>query len=92
MDMRKDQLPVQVPEGWTLVQVGPTRKTADLDWYHPVPEFDPQSDVERIWSGVMKWPRYIAVGFLYLTWTWKRSAIAAVVCGAMYGIYRAYNP
>lgn len=91
MDMNKEQLPVPVPDGYALVPVQPSKIRADQDWYSPVPVFDPQSELERWWSLVMRWPRRMAVGFLYLTWSWQRSATAAAVVGVVIFLVRAYQ-
>jgi hypothetical protein len=87
MDSNRD-LPVPVPEGYALVPLG-TRNTSQVrDWHAAVPEYDPSSPVDVWWSQVMRWPRRLAVGFLYITWTWRRSAI---VCAILVGIYLVIN-
>lgn len=93
MDMNKDQAPVPVPEGYALVPVQPVhgKMPVGQDWYSPVPAFDPQSDLERWWSLIMRWPRRLAVGFLYLTWSWQRSATAAAIVGVAIFLIRAYQ-
>jgi hypothetical protein len=91
MDSR-DDLPVHVPEGYALVPLGggqAQRRPAD-DWTVSVPPYDPQSQIERWWSLIMRWPRRGCRSFLYGTYSWKRSAVALGVAMVLFMVIRAY--
>lgn len=91
MDPNHD-LPVHVPDGYALVPLGGGQahvRPAD-DYTISVPPYDPQSQMERWWSLIMRWPRRAAKIFLYVSLTWKRSAVAAGVALAVYLVIAAY--
>ena len=87
-----DQELVHVPDGFALVPAPQTGAYQNQvpEWLTSVPPFDPESAVERWWSLLMRWPRRLAVAFLYLSLTWRRSAVVAVVIAALVAIVRAY--
>jgi len=85
MEQNRD-LPA-IPEGYALV-VPSGRKGQVQDWYAAVPDYDPQDHLSVIWSNVMRWPRRLARGFLYLTWSYKR---AGTFIGAAIVIYMVIN-
>jgi hypothetical protein len=87
----EENFPVHVPDGYALVPLAGTRKmTHSHEWAVTVPPYDPQSPVELWWSRVMRWPRRLAVGFLYVTLTWRRSAVLVGVALAVYLIANVY--
>jgi hypothetical protein len=91
MDSNHD-LPVHVPDGYALVPLGGGQahvRPAD-DWAVAVPPYDPQSQIERWWSLIMRWPRRGARAFLYGTLTWKRSAVAVGVFLVLIMVIKAY--
>jgi hypothetical protein len=81
-----------VPDGFILVPAPQTGayQSQMPEWIASVPPFDPESAVERWWSLIMRWPRRLAVAFLYCSLTWRRSAVLAVVIAALISIVRAY--
>ena len=87
-----DQELVHVPDGFALVpdpQRGAFQNQVP-EWLTSVPPFDPESAVERWWSLLMRWPRRTALAFLYWSFSWRRSAVVAVVCTALGLVARAY--
>lgn len=82
--MEHDVTP-QVQPGYALVPVkGAGNGTDRRDWTYAVPVYDPNSDVERYWSLVMRWPRRGAIGFLYLTQTWRHASVLLAVLAVLY--------
>lgn len=75
----------QVPPGYALVPVkGAGHGTDRRDWTYAVPPFDPNDDVERYWSLVLRWPRRAALAFLYATQSWRHAAVLLAVSAVLY--------
>lgn len=89
MEQNRD-LPA-LPEGYALV-VPTGRKPGQVqDWHAAVPDYDPQDHLSVVWSNVMRWPRRLAVGFLYLTWSYKRAGTALGIAIVIFMVVKAYT-
>jgi hypothetical protein len=58
------------------------------DWMDPVPEYGPTDGfldtITRIWSYIVRGPRYLAIGFLWITYTPWRFGVLAVTVWLIY--------
>lgn len=64
--------------------------TSDVpSWIEPVPKYREDSDIQRWWSYIMRWPRFVAIAFLWLTDEWWKSAIAVSTITTFIIIYRS---
>jgi len=77
-------VPPDVP-GWYM----PSVVVEPPEWTVVRPPFDPNSQLEKIWSDCLYLPRLIAVGFLWITLAWWRSGIAALIVSIVIILFKA---
>lgn len=62
----------------------PVQLTERPEWLELRPPYNPDSKVEQAWSAWLTPFRFLALGFLWLTFAWYRTALALVSTVAFY--------
>jgi len=63
--------------------------TTRPEWTELRPPYREESDIERRWSTVMMVPRAMALGFLWITYTWYRTALLLVTVALIWIVFVA---
>jgi hypothetical protein len=77
---RAETEPAQVEPSWYQ----PVQLTERPEWTELRPPYNPDSKMEQVWSAWLTPLRFLALGFLWVTFAWYRTAVAL---GSIFAVY-----